>query len=259
MAGPDSTDKLSHEDRRILERKVDLGIDRAVEVTSQPVPGDVTPDEVVSPADRTTNLITGYSDYVGYINQLLAKIKVRALGLRYDVVAETEPGLYAALNALWEGGKTHVSYSDYVDALEFEASVSQEIILKGQGGETSYLEQLRGSAAAVSAGFEAKLLADNNPKEEAGEALLTRPLIVARTMAESQSVNLQKFGSSEPEDDNDDDATVEIFGKEVINTFTKIAAGDDPAQTILDDCIPCLDRSLDMDLQAPLDTLLDDL
>lgn len=259
MAGPDSTDKLSHEDRRILERKVDLGIDRTVEVTSPSVPQDVTPDEVVSPADRTTDLITGYGDYVGYINQLLAKIKVRALGLRYDVVADTEPGLYAALNALWEGGKTNVSYSDYADALEFEASVSQEIILKGQGGETSYLEQLRGSAAAVSAGFEAKLLADNNPQEEAGEALLTRPLIVARTMAESQSVNLQKFGSSEPEDDNDDDATVEIFGKEVINTFTKIAAGDDPAQTILDDCIPCLDRSLDMDLQAPLDTLLDDL
>jgi hypothetical protein len=261
MAGPDSTDRLSHEDRRILERKVDLGIDRTVEVTSPPVPQDVTPDEIVSPADRTTDLITGYGNYVDYINQLLAKIKVKALGLRYDVVADLEPSLYAALNALWEGGKTSVSYSDYADALEFEASMSQEIILKGQGGETSYLEQLRGSAAEVSAGFEAKILADNNPQEEAGEALLTRPLLVAKTMAESQSVNLQKFGSSEPNDDNndDDDATVEIFGKEVINTFTKIAAGDDPAQTILDDCLPCLDRSLDMDLQAPLDTLLDDL
>jgi len=258
MAGPDSTDKLSHEDRRVIERKVDLGIERKVEVTSPPVPEDVTPDEVVSPADRTTDLITGYGDYVTYINELLARIRVRALGLRYNVVAETEPGLYAALNALWEGGKTNVSYSDYVDALEFEASVSQEIIAKGEGGETSYLEQLRGSAAAVSAGFEAKLLSDNNPQEEAGEALLSRPLIVARTIAQSQSVNLQKFGSSEPEDD-DNDATVEIFGKEVVNTFTKIAAGDDPAQTILDDCIPCLERSLDMDLQAPLDTLLDDL
>jgi hypothetical protein len=259
MTGPNSTDKLSHEDRRILERKVDLGIDRRVEVTSQPVPQDVTPDEVVSPTDRTTNLITGYGDYVDYINQLLAKIKVKALGLRYDVVSDTEPGLYAALNALWEGGKTHISYSDYVDALEFEASVSQEIISKGEGGETSYLEQLRGSAAEVSAGFEAKLLADNNPQEEAGEALLSRPLIVARTMAESQSVNLQKFGSSEPRDDEEDDGTVEIYGKEVINTFTKIAAGEDPAQTILDDCIPCLDRALDMDLQAPLNTFLDDI
>lgn len=258
MAGPDSTDKLSNEDRRILERKVDLGIERDVEVTPRPVPEDVTPDEVVSPTDRTANLITGYGDYVDYINQLLAKIRVKALGLRYGVVADTEPSLFAALNALWEGGKTDISYGDYIDALEFEAGVSQEIILKGQSGETSYLEQLRGSAAEVSSGFEAKLQADTTPQEEVGEALLARPLIVARTMAQSQSINLQKFGSSEP-DDNDDDATVEIFGKEVVNTFTKIAAGDDPAQTILDDCIPCLERSLDMDLQAPLEGLLDDL
>lgn len=254
----DSTDRLSNEDRRILERKVDLGIERDVDVVPKPVPEDVSPEEEVTAADRTTTLIEDYGDYVDYINQLLAKIRVRALALRYEVVADTEPGLFAALNALWEGNKTDVSYSDYVDVLELEADVSQEILNKGQGGETTYLEQVRGDAAAVAAGFEAKLLADNDPKEEVAEALMTRPLIVARTTAEAQSTSLQRFRTAD-DDDDDDDATVEIFGKEVVNTFTKIAAGEDPVQTILDDCIPCLERSLDMDLQAPLEGFLDDL
>jgi len=261
MAGPDSTDRLSNEDRRILERKVDLGIERPVDVTSRPVPQDVTPEEVPSPVDRTRTLIESYGDYVAYINALLAKIRVRALGLKYGVVADKEPSLASAIGALWEGNKIDISYSDYLDALELEASLSAEIISKGEGGDTAYLEQIRGAAAEVSAGFEKKLLLDNNPNEVAGEALLSRPLIVARTTAETQTTSLQGYSSapSSEDKDDDDDATVEVFGKEIVNTFTKIAAGEDPVQTILDDCFPCLDRSLDMDLQAPLDTHLDNL
>lgn len=261
---PDSTDTLSHEDRRILEKKVLLDVDREVRVISQEVPDEVVPDDAVPAADRTRALIEEYGSYVDYINQLLAKIKTQAIALRYNVVYELEPSLAAALNALWEGNKTDITYSDYVEALEFEVSVSQEILNKGQGGETTYLQQLRGSAIEVAKGFERKLLADNEPSDAAGPALLARSLIVARTTAATQSTSLSGFSTSNSgstsgsSSDNNDDATT-IFGKEVVNTFTKIASGDDPIQTILDDCIPCLDRALDMDLQAPLEGFLDDL
>lgn len=255
---PDATDSLSNEDRRILERKVKLGVDRRVRVTAKAIPDDVSPVDTTTPVERSKTLISDYGDYVDYINELIAKIKTSALALTYKVNYTLEPNLAAALGILWEGAKTDLSYSDYVDALEFEAGVSQEILKKGEGGDTTYLQQLRGAAVAVAAGYESKLLADNEPRDIVGPVLLTRPLIVARTTAETQSSSLNSFNTSDTSGDENDDG-VRIFGKEVVNTFTKIASGDDPAQTILDDCIPCLERSLDMDLMAPLEGLLDDL
>ena len=255
---PDSTDRLSNEDRATLERKVQLDINRQVKVSPRTVPDDVSPTETVTPVERSKALVSSYGDYVTYINELLAKIKVLAISLNYSVNYITEPNLATALGALWEGQKTEITFSDYLDALEFEASVSQEIINQGEGADTTYLQQLRGAAVAVAAGYEAKLLADNDPKDSVGPALLARPLIVARTTAETQSSGLESYNTSDTSGDENDEG-VRIFGKEVVNTFTKIAAGDDPVQTILDDCIPCLERSLDMDLMAPLEDLLDDL
>lgn len=155
--------------------------------------------------------------------------------------------------------------------------------------DTTYLQNLRGAAAQASACFENKLARDPVPKEEVAYALLTRALIVARTTAEAQRDTLLGYTTrhgepaTSPEggsptgsvgststaaasgsgstgsDKSGDDDSVTIFGREVTNTFTKLANSDNPAKTILDDCIPCLDRALDMDLMAPLDDLLFDL
>jgi len=156
--------------------------------------------------------------------------------------------------------------------------------------DTTYLQNLRGAAAQAAACFENKIARDPIPKEEVAYALLTRALVVARTTAEAQRDTLLGYtprhtepatsaeggavpgtlsgteastssGSATQSGDggSDSDDSVTIFGQEVTNTFTKLANSDDPAKTILDDCIPCMDRALDMDLMAPLDDLLDDL
>ena len=155
--------------------------------------------------------------------------------------------------------------------------------------DTTYLQNLRGAAAQAAACFENKLARDPIPKEEVAYALLTRALIVAKTTAEAQRDTLLGYtprhtepatspeggtptgtggtttagsvsgsGSTGGGGDNDDDS-VTIFGREITNTFTKLKNSDNPAKTILDDCIPCLDRALDMDLMAPLEDLLADL
>lgn len=154
--------------------------------------------------------------------------------------------------------------------------------------DTTYLQNLRGAAAAAAGCFEGKLAGDLVPKEEVAYALLTRALVVARTTAEAQRDTLLGYtprhtepatsaeggappstlsgpeastssGGASSNGGSGDDDSVTIFGQEVTNTFTRLANSDDPAKTILDDCIPCLDRALDMDLMAPLDDLLDGL
>ena len=145
-----------------------------------------------------------------------------------------------------------------MEALELEATVSKEIVGKGQGADTTYLQQIRGNTAQVAACFERKMLADQEPKEEVGYAFLTRPLIVARTTAESQQEALTAFTAAD-EGAPPDAETQQLYGTEVTNTFQKLKASDDPKQTLLEECIPCLDRALDMDLLAPLEDFLDSL
>ena len=254
----DSTERLSSEDRAILERKVDLAINRPITLRSRPVPDDVSPSVELTLSERNDNLIKDYGDFIEYVNELLERIKDRAIGLVYLVDSGREPDCAAAIAALYEGETRQISYANYLESLEFEAVVSKEIVAKGQGADTTYLQQLRGNAAQVAACFERKLLADKDPKEEIGHAFLTRPLIVARTTAESQQEALTSFTAADSGAPPDAE-TQQIYGKEVTDTFSEMKASDDPKSTILEECIPCLDRALDMDLLAPIDRFLEGL
>ncbi len=121
--------------------------------------------------------------------------------------------------------------------------------------DTIYEQNIRGTAAQAAGCFESKMLADPKAREEISLAMLTRSLILAKTTAEAQRDGLQSYT------DQGDVATEE--GDEIsqeINSalIRKKGKDNDSQQSILDECIPCLDRTLDALQLHPIDDLLDE-
>lgn len=127
----ESTDRLSNQDKELLERKVDITVDRDVTTMSPKVPEEVAFQPEVTPADRTRALIAQYDDYLAEIDKLLAEIGLRCQSLIYRVEAETEYDCAAAIEALFEGEKDTISYNDYRKILELEADLSKDLVAQG--------------------------------------------------------------------------------------------------------------------------------
>jgi hypothetical protein len=127
----ESTDRLSNQDREMLERKVDITVDRDVTTMSPKVPEEVAFKDEATPADRTRALISQYDDYLAEIDKLLTAIGLRCKGLIYRVEAETEYDCAAAIEALFEGEKSTISYDDYKKILELEAALSRDLVAQG--------------------------------------------------------------------------------------------------------------------------------
>lgn len=127
----DSTDKLSQADRKILERKVDINVQRDVITMSKEIPDDPTFKEEVTATDRTQKLINEYNDFIAEIDQILGALAIRCKGLIYRIEPETEYDCAAAIEALFEGEKDTITYDDYLKVLELEAAISKEIIAEG--------------------------------------------------------------------------------------------------------------------------------
>jgi hypothetical protein len=127
----ETTDRLSSQDRELLERKVDITVDRDVTTMSPKVPEEVAFQEEITPADRTKALIAQYDDYLAEIDRVLNEIALRCKGLIYRVEAETEYNCAAAIEALFEGEKDTISYDDYRKILELEADLSRDLVAQG--------------------------------------------------------------------------------------------------------------------------------
>ena len=123
--------------------------------------------------------------------------------------------------------------------------------------DTIYEQTLRGQAAQAAGCFERKMLADSNPKETIALAMLTRSLVVAKTTAESQRDALKSYTEDNVVTASDETSVVD---KEISSALARKKSKNDGdgKQSIIDECIPCLDRTLDVDLLAPLEDLLDD-
>jgi len=123
--------------------------------------------------------------------------------------------------------------------------------------DTLYEQTIRGQAAQAAGCFERKMLNDPNPKEEIALAMLTRSLVVAKSTAESQRDALKSYTEESTITASDDTSAVD---KEITSALTRKKSKNDGdgKQSIIDECIPCLDRTLDVDLLAPLEDLLDD-
>jgi hypothetical protein len=123
--------------------------------------------------------------------------------------------------------------------------------------DTIYEQTLRGQAAQAAGCFERKMLADSNPKETIALAMLTRSLVVAKTTAESQRDALSSYTAEGEALASSETSSVD---KEISSALSrkKSKSDGDGKQSIIDECIPCLDRTLDVDLLAPLEDLLDD-
>lgn len=129
----DATEKLGHEDRGILERKVELNVNRQVETLS-PEPPDKPSEEEPKPApERTKDLIEQYDNYIDEVNLLLDEISNRCTRLEYRVDPVLEVQCADAIAQLFEGQKNFISYEDYRRILELEALISKELI-KREGG-----------------------------------------------------------------------------------------------------------------------------
>lgn len=123
--------------------------------------------------------------------------------------------------------------------------------------DTTYEQAIRNQAAQAAGCFERKMLADAQPKEAIALAMLTRSLVVAKTTAESQRDALKSYTEEGALTSSDTTSTVD---KEITSALSRNKSRNDGdgKQSILDECIPCLDRALDIDLLAPLEDLLDD-
>lgn len=123
--------------------------------------------------------------------------------------------------------------------------------------DTTFELHLRGTAAQAAGCFERKLLADSQPKQEIALAMLTRSLVLAKSTAEAQRDGLIAYTEEGSPVESDDTSPID---KEIKSALVrkKSKSDDDSRQSILDECIPCLDRTLDIDLMAPLEDLLDD-
>jgi hypothetical protein len=127
----DSTDRLSKADRALLERKVDINVQRDVTTMSKQVPDDPTFKEEVTAKDRTQALIDDYNDFIAEVDKILDALAIRCRPLVYKIEPEKEYDCAAAIEALFEGEKNEISYEDYVKILELEAAVSRELIAEG--------------------------------------------------------------------------------------------------------------------------------
>jgi hypothetical protein len=127
----ETTDRLSNLDRELLERKVDVTIDRDVTTMSPKVPEEVAFQEEITPADRTKALIAQYDEYLAEIDRVLNEIALRCKSLIYRIEAETEYDCAAAIEALFEGEKDTISYDDYRKILELEADLSRDLVAQG--------------------------------------------------------------------------------------------------------------------------------
>jgi hypothetical protein len=123
--------------------------------------------------------------------------------------------------------------------------------------DTLYEQTIRGQAAQAAGCFERKMLNDPNPKEEIALAMLTRSLVVAKTTAESQRDALKSYTEDNIVTASEDTSVID---KEITSALSRKKSKNDGdgKQSIIDECIPCLDRTLDVDLLAPLEDLLDD-
>lgn len=121
--------------------------------------------------------------------------------------------------------------------------------------DTSYEQAIRNQAAQAAGCFERKMLADNQPKEEIALAMLTRSLILAKSTAEAQRDALSSYNEGGEVTSSEETSTLDA---EITAALSKSNSNGNSKQTILDECIPCLDRALDIDLLAPLEDLLDD-
>lgn len=127
----DSTEKLSKADRAILERDVNINVQRTVETMSKEIPDDPTFKEEVTAGDRTKALVKEYDDFIAEIDRLLEAIALRCKGLVYRIEPETEFNCAAAIEALFEGKKDTITYDDYLKILDLEASLSRELVAEG--------------------------------------------------------------------------------------------------------------------------------
>jgi len=124
--------------------------------------------------------------------------------------------------------------------------------------DTLYEQGFRGQAAQAAGCFERKMLSDPNPKEEIALAMLTRSLVVAKSSALAQRDALKNYTEDNVVTASDDTSPID---KEITSALARKKSKNDGdgKQSIIDECIPCLDRTLDVDLMAPLEDLLDDL
>lgn len=127
----DSTEKLSKADRAILERDVDINVQRTVETMSKEIPDDPIFKEEVTAGDRTKALVNEYNDFIAEIDRLLEAIALRCKGLVYRIEPKTEFNCAAAIEALFEGQKDTITYDDYLKILDLEASLSRELVAEG--------------------------------------------------------------------------------------------------------------------------------
>jgi len=120
--------------------------------------------------------------------------------------------------------------------------------------DLTYEQIVRGQAAQAAGCFERKMLADPQPKEEIALAMLTRSLILAKSTAEAQRDALASYQEEGGPTASDETSAID---REIASALKRKKNGDGK-QSILDECIPCLDRTLDIDLLAPLEGLLND-
>jgi hypothetical protein len=151
--------------------------------------------------------------------------------------------------------------------------------------DTTYEQNMRGVAAQAAECFERKMLSDSQPKEEIAYAMLTRSLILAKNTATAQRNSLASYTKaggflSNPDtsviDKEIQSALIRQKSKSVSASSSSVPSdainlnvdidrdgnqnasneyNNDPS--LLDECIPCLDRTTDVDMMAPLDFLLD--
>lgn len=127
----DSTEKLPRADKDILERKIDISVQRQITTMSKKLPDSVDHQEEVTAKDRTQALISQYNDFIAEVDKILTAIALRCKGLVYKIDPATELNCAAAIEALFEGHKDEITYDDYKKILELEAAVSRELIAEG--------------------------------------------------------------------------------------------------------------------------------
>jgi len=129
----DATEKLGKEDRGILERTVDISVQRRVTTLSPDIPDKPSTEEPKPAPERTKDLIAGYDSYIEEVDRLLDEISKRCRKLEYRIDPVLEIRCADAIAQLFEGQKNFVSYEDYRKILELEALISKELI-KREGG-----------------------------------------------------------------------------------------------------------------------------
>lgn len=121
--------------------------------------------------------------------------------------------------------------------------------------DTTYEQNMRGTAAQAAGCFERKMLEDPKAREEIALAFLTRSLILAKSTAEAQRDSLQSYTAPSTPIGDDADELAQEMSSALIQKKGRDSGGDS-RQSILDECIPCLDRTTDALNLSPIDDLL---